>query len=1130
MKSLPIRYYHFNNLSKVIILLQLLLSLSLFATQKTHTGKNHYVQILVAAAQEDADKDEEGAVSRQKEQEQQHEEVDSGGYRMKDIISETASTTNTNLEDEGRRIIDFIDSLKDVKNDDKDETSGSSTASSSLSTATETTSTAATHDDEFRTASSKVAELTDADDDDDDFEDDFDDDDDDDDDDDLDNVVVEDFSQNMNSERKDEQKMKNEDKINAEEIPSSKDGTRSKSKAKENEDTTKETKYPGDHAILFPPNDEYDNTDFRYFNENYDQEKNNGLRSGTGIPIVHSASPYGGYSRAARSRLAKLPLRFYNGDDETQEKDEKDDVNEKTTNDNGDNDMEFYLNVRDGMGRLYTCKWYHESELTPQAISRSVFDYAPLVDEEGADTYYYDWGKSPIDVLSESTAIANTKNSASKMAGKLGSTLKHLLKGLDSSNVNIDENDDNVEVFTFNLDELMAEEGFDGDDLNMDNPDHADAIARAIQRHLNRGRGGIAAGNGDVVDVAVIDGGVGNAQNIDLAGLMARAAAAAAGAAGVGNAVAGAGNAVAGAGNAGAGEGGAAARVGNAAAVDGAAGDANNNFVMAAANAAARAIGAANIGGNNGIHPVVNGGGSGGGGDNKSLTKKMSSASSNKSNDLSKKEILKSLKKNLRGLCSQVHKGWWSYEWCFESDISQFHLELVTEATKTASAEDRAKSSSANSATKNSNQDAQYKIASVLRLGTYNPTVPELISVEVPKVGKHIGQSIIRAQQTYDQGEYCEELGRERVVKTIYRCCGKFVDDSSSTSTLKSDSKSVAILQDVAEEETCVYTALVCTKFLCDDEYLDANVVGNNNSEKGNAENDDGSSIAKKQDESQAKEVVTDSGSDEYEYEYLGSVTSTVEDTTNTENDKSKISKKSKTNNNDINVPPPENKLEEPLHINKKPPQDESIRQILDRTLGKVCLQKDAGWWKYEFCHSRLAREFHVEVSLDPKTGKSIVSVEDENKLGLFDVTSGLYPKSEEHLHVLDLDVWDSNNKENKNKQQGSSTFYKSNANGGITPAFIQEYPNGDICTHPDVIDAAVKGGTLTTEGSGVQRSTTARFTCGPKFELVNVEEDSTCHYLFDITVPDLCNHPLFRPAVLESRVLKCLPVESEFS
>jgi len=185
MKSLPIRYYHFNNLSKVIILLQLLLSLSLFATQKTHTGKNHYVQILAAAAQEDADKDEEGAVSRQKEQEQQHEEVDSGGYRMKDIISETASTTNTNLEDEGRRIIDFIDSLKDVKNDDKDETSGSSTASSSLSTATETTSTAATHDNEFRTASSKVAELTDADDDDDDFEDDFDDDDDDDDDDDA---------------------------------------------------------------------------------------------------------------------------------------------------------------------------------------------------------------------------------------------------------------------------------------------------------------------------------------------------------------------------------------------------------------------------------------------------------------------------------------------------------------------------------------------------------------------------------------------------------------------------------------------------------------------------------------------------------------------------------------------------------------------------------------------------------------------------------------------------------------------------------------------------------------------------------------------------------------------------------
>ena len=54
----------------------------------------------------------------------------------------------------------------------------------------------------------------------------------------------------------------------------------------------------------------------------------------------------------------------------------------------------------------------------------------------------------------------------------------------------------------------------------------------------------------------------------------------------------------------------------------------------------------------------------------------------------------------------------------------------------------------------------------------------------------------------------------------------------------------------------------------------------------------------------------------------------------------------------------------------------------------------------------------------------------------------------------------------------------------------------------------------------------TIRYSCGKKYELVRVNEDTTCHYVFDVTVPALCGHPLFKAEMARTQVVKCLPVE----
>ena len=201
-----------------------------------------------------------------------------------------------------------------------------------------------------------------------------------------------------------------------------------------------------------------------------------------------------------------------------------------------------------------------------------------------------------------------------------------------------------------------------------------------------------------------------------------------------------------------------------------------------------------------------------------------------------------------------------------------------------------------------------------------------------------------------------------------------------------------------------------------------------------------------------------------------------------------------------------------------------------------LILNQMFSWWTYEFCHTRHAREFHGTNVMDATSGVSRQIVEEEHMLGLYkaDVHES-YPDVEEPDHVINATHGDGedslivgSSRKTKTKKKKADAKKKVDGSsppeaGGNGAVFVQEYTDGLVCEDSDVAESIIKGGNVV--GGGIERSTTVRFSCGKNYELVRVNEDSTCHYIFDVTVPALCNHPLFKATLPKTQVVKCLPV-----
>jgi hypothetical protein len=127
--------------------------------------------------------------------------------------------------------------------------------------------------------------------------------------------------------------------------------------------------------------------------------------------------------------------------------------------------------------------------------------------------------------------------------------------------------------------------------------------------------------------------------------------------------------------------------------------------------------------------------------------------------------------------------------------------------------------------------------------------------------------------------------------------------------------------------------------------------------------------------------------------------------------------------------------------------------------------------------------------------------------LGLYNKGLDAFPESDEWRYIVNLT--------SGMGLEGLRASTGSQRRGGNGAYFEQEYTDGEICVLKETSDH---------EFEAIERSSSVRFSCNHVFS-VEVREDSTCHYIVEVTAPPLCDHPLFKPPIRRKRVEKGLPV-----
>jgi hypothetical protein len=363
----------------------------------------------------------------------------------------------------------------------------------------------------------------------------------------------------------------------------------------------------------------------------------------------------------------------------------------------------------------------------------------------------------------------------------------------------------------------------------------------------------------------------------------------------------------------------------------------------------------------------------------------------------------------LEAVCGQIHKGWWSYEWCYQGSLTQFHVHFIDRATN------------------------QVEVQEITNLGDFvrREWNLDLENAEPNHLAGEI-KEVARVADFHEGGALCPETGKPRTATVHLMCCTPEIIAKKEAFLRRGDtpmvSRDVAVYEILEDpEQVCAYNVTICTPLLCD--------------------------------QTEPKTETSQSSSSQEEEERRTT-----------------------------------------------PKENESVMEILERTLGgkkPVCLQGiTGGWWTYEYCHGVSIRQFHEVVgTVRDKTGTSKTTrrVDTDNNLG------------NPQLHVMRAIVPEDEWK------------FVANATAKKKTYFELEYTEGDICDDHDVRDAAIVAGN--SGAKGLARASSVRFSCGERHDIA-VQEDSTCHYVVDIALPDLCRHLFFQAPTSKKQVFKCLPVE----
>jgi len=168
--------------------------------------------------------------------------------------------------------------------------------------------------------------------------------------------------------------------------------------------------------------------------------------------------------------------------------------------------------------------------------------------------------------------------------------------------------------------------------------------------------------------------------------------------------------------------------------------------------------------------------------------------------NIADKALVKAQLAELEDVCGQIHRGYWSYEWCFEKGITQYHIEYNAETNAV-------------------------QVEQVTNLGTFQSRryqIDELPEMPPNEWAEDMPE-LARVVDYHNGGDLCKETGEARQSYVHLQCCsGKVI--ARRRGMLHKDghplASDIAAFLDVHEEsdKVCVYNVTVCTPLLCGEE------------------------------------------------------------------------------------------------------------------------------------------------------------------------------------------------------------------------------------------------------------------------------------------------------------------------
>ena len=307
------------------------------------------------------------------------------------------------------------------------------------------------------------------------------------------------------------------------------------------------------------------------------------------------------------------------------------------------------------------------------------------------------------------------------------------------------------------------------------------------------------------------------------------------------------------------------------------------------------------------------------------------------------KDITRQLDK-LDGLCLRIHQGWWSYEWCHGVTVTQFHVKVEEEEEEKAS--------------ESAVSRAKVDIESITSLGRYSS---RKVRMDHGKGGMPHGghggtpqSGAIVITETFSDGEWCEEASVHRSTEVEIRCCPETEEDrdarevSRAALNARDDHRVLqllAVLKTVSElkDEVCKYKVNICSPLLCRDAF--AAELDEDEEEEEEEEEDAKKDGVGREPVAAGDGVINNDATEDVigQGGEMGDVGATLT--------ASKVVEPFPHDDMITSAEEPEMTEETKKRRRRRNDQGtkkkESIREILDRTLGNHCLQRNAGWCVY---------------------------------------------------------------------------------------------------------------------------------------------------------------------------------------